>query len=162
MIWASAISSIHGSPDLKTPNIDALARGGVRCVNGYVSCPVCAPTRAGIMTGRYQQRFGLEFNPGPGSTAGDRGLPLTEDDAGRGCSRNKATTPAWSASGTSAAAQGMRPPERGFNQYFGFLEGAHSFVPPTDPAVIADPRPIDPLPAGDPPRTRAGTQEKDT
>src|SRR4249920_1064615 len=66
--------SIHGSTDLKTPNIDALANSGVRCTNGYVSCPVCAPTRAGIMTGRYQQRFGLEFNPAPGSTAGEPGL----------------------------------------------------------------------------------------
>src|SRR5436190_15809967 len=70
--------SIHGSPDLKTPNIDALANSGVRFARGYVSCPVCAPTRAGIMTGRYQQRFGLEFNPAPGSTAGEPGLPTTE------------------------------------------------------------------------------------
>src|SRR5215467_14416058 len=69
--------SIHGSPDLKTPNIDALANSGVRCTNGYVSCPVCAPTRAGIMTGRYQQRFGHEFNPGKAAGAGF-GLALSE------------------------------------------------------------------------------------
>ena len=49
----------------RTPNIDSIARNGVRFTDGYVSCPVCSPTRAGLMTGRYQQRFGHEFNPGP-------------------------------------------------------------------------------------------------
>src|SRR6478609_11182066 len=53
------------SKDVKTPNVDALLAAGVRFTNGYVSCPVCSPTRAGLMTGRYQQRFGHEFNPGP-------------------------------------------------------------------------------------------------
>src|SRR4051794_4400882 len=57
------------SKDVRTPNIDALAAGGVRFTNGYVSCPVCSPTRAGLMTGRYQQRFGHEFNPGPQAAA---------------------------------------------------------------------------------------------
>ena len=42
-----------------------LAKSGVRCSNGYVSHPYCSPTRAGLLTGRYQQRFGHEFNPGP-------------------------------------------------------------------------------------------------
>src|SRR4051794_40997455 len=54
----------QGCKDVPTPNIDGLAKNGVRCTNGYVSCPVCSPTRAGLMTGRYQQRFGHEFNPG--------------------------------------------------------------------------------------------------
>src|SRR5437762_2514510 len=133
--------SIHGSPDLKTPNIDALANGGVRCVSGYVSCPVCAPTRAGIMTGRYQQRFGLEFNPAPGSTAGEPGLPLTEITLAEALKQQGYATGMvgkWHLGG----APGLRPPERGFSEYFGFLEGAHSFVPPTDPAIIGDPRPM--------------------
>jgi len=47
----------------------------------------------------------------------------------------------WHLGGT----EGLRPPERGFNNYFGFLEGAHSFLPPTDPAIIADPRPTIPF-----------------
>jgi arylsulfatase A-like enzyme len=134
---------IHGSPDIKTPAIDALARGGVRCTNGYVSCPVCAPTRAGIMTGRYQQRFGLEFNPGAGTTAGDMGLPLTETTLAEALRKEGYATGMvgkWHLGG----ARGLRPPERGFGQYFGFLEGAHSYVPPTDPTVIADPRPLIP------------------
>src|SRR6266404_4671893 len=55
---------VHGCKDIPTPNIDSLAKNGVRCTNGYVSGPYCSPTRAGLMTGRYQQRFGHEFNPG--------------------------------------------------------------------------------------------------
>jgi len=59
----------HGCQDIPTPNIDSLARSGVRFTNGYVSGPYCSPTRAGLLTGRYQQRFGHEFNPGSGSWA---------------------------------------------------------------------------------------------
>lgn len=57
--------SLHGSPDVRTPNIDSIAKNGVRCLQGYVTAPMCAPSRAGIITGRYQQRFGFEFNMGP-------------------------------------------------------------------------------------------------
>src|SRR5581483_708411 len=67
----------QGCKDIPTPNIDSLAKNGVRCTNGYVSGPYCSPTRAGLLTGRYQTRFGHEFNPGPNS-GGNAGLPLTE------------------------------------------------------------------------------------
>src|SRR5262245_35245239 len=66
-----------GGQDIPTPHLDALARGGVRCTNGYVSGPYCSPTRAGLLTGRYQQRFGHEFNP-DGRRAEPPGLPVTE------------------------------------------------------------------------------------
>ena len=54
----------HGCKDIPTSNIDELAEAGTRCTNGYVSGPYCSPTRAGLLTGRYQTRFGHEFNPG--------------------------------------------------------------------------------------------------
>src|SRR5690348_200424 len=57
---------IHGCKDIPTPNIDKLAAEGTRCINGYVSGPYCSPSRAGMLTGRYQTRFGHEFNPGEG------------------------------------------------------------------------------------------------
>src|SRR6516225_11206181 len=63
----------QGCKDIPTPNLDALAKSGVRCTNGYVSGPYCSPTRAGLLTGRYQQRFGHEFNPGPANPKA--GLP---------------------------------------------------------------------------------------
>src|SRR5690349_10121636 len=56
-------TSAYGSKIIRTPNIDALAADGVRFTSGYVTHPVCAPSRAAILTGRYQQRFGWEFNP---------------------------------------------------------------------------------------------------
>ena len=58
----------HGCKDIPTPILDALAAAGVRFTNGYVSGPYCSPTRAGLLTGRYQQRFGHEFNPGGGGS----------------------------------------------------------------------------------------------
>src|SRR5262245_45895085 len=64
----------QGSADIPTPHLDSLAAGGARCTNGYVSGPYCSPTRAGLLTGRYQQRFGHEFNPG----RKEAGLPLSE------------------------------------------------------------------------------------
>src|SRR5436305_1487582 len=70
---------VHGSKEIKTPHIDSLARDGVRCTNGYVSAPYCSPTRAGFLTGRYQERFGHEFNPKLLAQGGKgQGLPLTE------------------------------------------------------------------------------------
>src|SRR2546423_12531421 len=55
---------VHGCNDIPTPNIDKLAAAGTRCTNGYVSAPYCSPTRAGLLTGRYQTRVGHEVNPG--------------------------------------------------------------------------------------------------
>src|SRR6187401_2804572 len=70
---------IHGCKDIPTPHIDSLAKRGVRFTSGYVSGPYCSPTRAGLMTGRYQQRFGHEFNPGPAEQAVENfGLSLQE------------------------------------------------------------------------------------
>ena len=48
--------------DIRTPNLDQLARDGVRFVRGYVSAPQCVPSRAGVLTGRFQQKFGVEDN----------------------------------------------------------------------------------------------------
>ena len=49
--------------DLKTPNLDALAAGGVRCTAGYITSPQCSPSRAGLITGCYQQRYGIDTIP---------------------------------------------------------------------------------------------------
>ena len=68
--WADL--GIQGSDqDIRTPHLDAMARDGVRFTRGYVTAPQCVPSRAGVLTGRYQQRFGVEDNnKGP--------LPLAE------------------------------------------------------------------------------------
>ncbi len=54
---------IHGVvSDIKTPHLDALAKSGVVFQNGYTTAPQCVPSRAGLLTGRYQGRFGVEDN----------------------------------------------------------------------------------------------------
>jgi arylsulfatase A-like enzyme len=63
---------VHGSREIPTPNIDSIAREGVRCTSGYVTAPRCAPSRAALFTGRYQQRLGCELDA-------ERGLPPGED-----------------------------------------------------------------------------------
>ena len=52
-----------GSKEISTPRLDSLAEGGVVCRNGYVTHAYCGPSRAGLITGRYQARFGMEINP---------------------------------------------------------------------------------------------------
>jgi Sulfatase/Sigma-70 region 2 len=63
---------VHGGKEIPTPHINSIATSGVRFSYGYVSGPYCSPTRAALLTGRYQQRFGHEFNPpgfGPGTNS---------------------------------------------------------------------------------------------
>ncbi len=67
----------QGCSDVPTPHIDSIAKNGVRFTNGYVSAPVCSPSRAGLLTGRYQTRFGHELNH-PMADRAPTGLPLSE------------------------------------------------------------------------------------
>ena len=112
----------HGCKDIPTPHLDALAASGVRFTSGYVSGPYCSPTRAGLLTGRYQQRFGHEFNP----AAPNAGLPLTETTI---ANRLKAAGYATGLVGKwhLGSQPAMQPPQRGFDEFFGFLGGAHSY-----------------------------------
>jgi len=120
---------VQGCPDIPTPHIDSIARNGVRFTNGYVSCPICAPTRAGLMTGRYQQRFGFETNPGPEQYADEKfGLPRSETTlAERLKSFGYATgmVGKWHLGFKSE----LTPPQRGFDEFFGFLGGANNYLP---------------------------------
>jgi len=113
----------HGCKDIPTPNLDALAASGVRFTSGYVSGPYCSPTRAGMLTGRYQTRFGHEFNP---DGAGN-GLPLTETTT---ADRLKAAGYATGLVGKwhLGAKPEHHPLKRGFGEFYGFLGGAHSYV----------------------------------
>lgn len=115
---------VHGCKDIPTPNIDSLARDGVRFTNGYVSGPYCSPTRAGLLTGRYQTRFGHEFNPGGGT----QGLPVTETTI---ADRLKAAGYATGLVGKwhLGSSPAHHPQKRGFDEFFGFLGGAHPYFP---------------------------------
>ena len=53
----------QGCTEIPTPHIDSIAKNGTRFTDGYVTCSMCHPSRAGMMTGRHQVRFGIEGNP---------------------------------------------------------------------------------------------------
>jgi arylsulfatase A-like enzyme len=115
---------IQGDLQIPTPHIDSIAQNGIRFTSGYVSCPVCSPTRAGLMTGRYQQRFGHEFNPG--GNPPDFGLSPTEVTlAERMKSLGYLTgiVGKWHLGNREPSI----PTERGFDEFFGFLGGAHQY-----------------------------------
>jgi arylsulfatase A-like enzyme len=117
---------VHGGKDVPTPHIDALAARGMRCTNGYVSAPYCSPSRAGFLTGRYQTRFGHEFNPHVGEE-GKLGLPLEQRTIADHLHA------AWYATGLVGKwHQGFdrahHPQSRGFDDYFGFLVGGHNYL----------------------------------
>jgi arylsulfatase A-like enzyme len=119
---------VHGGKQIPTPNIDSIAKGGARFENGYVTCPFCAPTRAGLLTGRYGQRFGFETNPGPAERAAEQfGIPA---DVPTLAERLGAAGYATGMVGKwhMGYVEGRRPTERGFAQFFGFLGGGHSYV----------------------------------
>ncbi len=113
-------------PDIKTPNIDSIAAQGVRFTSGYVSCPVCSPSRAGLLTGRYQERFGHEFNPGP-NPPGNFGLPVDQvtlaDDL-KAAGYRTGMVGKWH----EGTALDRQPMSRGFESSYGFLGGAHTYV----------------------------------
>ncbi|MCK5943097.1 MAG: sulfatase-like hydrolase/transferase [Planctomycetes bacterium] len=119
--------SVQGATDIATPRIDSIASGGVRFANGYVSGAVCSPSRAGLMTGRYQQRFGHENNIPPRFSE-QNGLPLAE----------RTIADELAAAGYRTIALGkwhlgyadrFHPLSRGFDHYWGFLQGARSYFP---------------------------------
>lgn len=126
--------SFQGSRDIPTPNLDRLAASGVHCTDGYVSYPVCSPSRAGFLTGRYQQRFGHEYNPAWDATSTTQGLPLTETtlaDALHGAGYATDMVGKWHL----GAHPQFHPNRRGFDEFFGFLGGLHRYLPDSNPEV---------------------------
>ena len=118
---------VHGGREVRTPNIDALAAGGVRCTSGYVTAPYCSPSRAGLLTGRYQTRFGHEFNPHVGDEA-VLGLPLDERtiaDRLKSAGYATAVIGKWHQGFT----KDRHPQSRGFDEFFGTLANTPFFQP---------------------------------
>jgi len=127
--------SCYAHPDeVQTPNLDRIAREGVRLTSGYASCPVCAPTRAGLLTGRYHQRFGFY-------TAADSraGLPNSETTLAEILGDRGYATGVFGKWHLGYAPP-YRPLERGFDAFYGFLgHGGHDYF---DLAISDDVRSI--------------------
>lgn len=123
----------HGSQVMKTPNLDQLAKSGVICTQGYVTDATCAPSRAGLMTGKYQQRFGYEEINVPGFMSesskflgDDMGLPLdqvTMADYLKKLGYNNAMIGKWHL----GDADRYHPLKRGFDEFYGFRGGDRSY-----------------------------------
>jgi arylsulfatase B len=119
----------YGGKEIPTPHLDALAAGGVRFTHGYVTAAFCAASRAALLTGRYQTRFGFEFNPiGAKNAAPGIGLPVAEKtvaDHLRATGYATALVGKWHLGGTAE----FHPQRRGFDEFFGFLHEGHTYVP---------------------------------
>jgi len=111
-----------GSKDLQTPNLDLLASSSVIFSDAHVSATVCSPSRAGLLTGKYQQRFGYECNEGEGYTGMDTAqiiLPKLLKSQGY----KTAAFGKWHV-GFNA---NQHPLAKGFDYYYGFLSGGRSY-----------------------------------
>ena len=128
----------NGCGDIPTPNIDSIATNGVRCTNGYATHPLCSSSRAGLITGRYQQRFGYEYqaegdasNPRLGLPMGEMLLPQILKPAGYVCG----AIGKWHL----GEAFNLHPIQRGFDEFFGFLGGASHYY---NAEVLRDETPL--------------------
>ena len=114
-----------GSEIIQTPYLDELARTGVRLTDGYVSAAVCSPSRAGLYTGRYQPRFGYEFNTSGRDTV--VGLPTdqrTLADMLKSAGYATGLIGKWHL----GKSEQHHPLNRGFDEYFGMLAGGSSYI----------------------------------
>ncbi|MFO7874824.1 MAG: sulfatase-like hydrolase/transferase, partial [Bacteroidales bacterium] len=112
----------NGCSDIPTPNIDRIAGNGVVFSNGYVTYAVCGPSRAGLITGRYQDRFGGSRNPLFAPRDPEQGLPLSEETMATVLGRAGYTSTIlgkWHL----GAHRSQWPLNRGFDEFFGFLIG---------------------------------------
>ncbi len=118
-------TNLYKCDEVPTPNINSIARDGVLFSAGYVASSVCAPSRAGLMTGRYPQRFGFEFNNGPPRRTEEKGLgmPRSEITLAQAMKQAGYTTGIvgkWHLGNT----QQQQPLSRGFDHFFGTFHGA--------------------------------------
>ncbi len=138
--------SLHGAELFPTPRINSIAANGIRFTNGYVSGTVCSPSRAGLLTGRYQNRFGHEFNIPPVYSE-TNGLPLEETtiaDVMQNAGYRTIALGKWHL----GYAPKFHPMERGFTDFYGFLQGARSYFPLEKPTrlnqLLRDREPVRP------------------
>lgn len=135
----------QGSKTIKTPNLDQLAAEGVVCHQAYTTAAVCGPSRAGLLTGMYQQRYGIEENNVPGYMSesskllGDEmGLPLhikTVADYLHPLGYKSLVLGKWHL----GDADRYHPLHRGFDEFYGFRGGARPFYPLSQKEAIENP-----------------------
>jgi arylsulfatase A-like enzyme len=122
--------SAYGNKEFATPHLDALAASGLRFTAGYVTTPLCGPSRAGLLTGRHPCRFlTYEGNPPPGSALGLPAEEKTIADRLKGAGYRTAALGKWHL----GEQEQLHPLSRGFDEFYGFLSGMHSYTKTDDP-----------------------------
>lgn len=117
-----------GSKDLETPNIDKLAENGVVFSDAHVTSTVCSPSRAGLIIGKYQQRFGFEANGTGSEDSGEIGLAddvVTIADVFKQNDYKTIALGKWHLGFN----EDDSPNNRGFDEFYGFLAGSRSYFP---------------------------------
>ncbi len=122
----------QGSSGIRTPHLDRLAGSGVRFTNGYVSHPFCSPSRAGMLTGRYQHRFGHENNMVVRPDDPETGLPVSETMLPAELQKAGYAT-GFVGKWHLGAHPRFHPKRRGFQEMYGFLGGGHDYFHPGVP-----------------------------
>ena len=120
----------QGNMEIPTPHIDSIAKNGIRFTAGYVSGPYCSPTRAGLQTGRYQTRFGHEWNEGPATMGGRQfGLPVEKKTI---ADRMRALGYVTCAIGKWHLGRGPQfiATARGYDEFYGTVANTPYFSPP--------------------------------
>ncbi|MBM3768263.1 MAG: twin-arginine translocation pathway signal protein, partial [Acidobacteria bacterium] len=120
MGWADL--GCYGSPDIRTPHIDRLAREGVKMTDCYSNGPVCTPTRCGLMTGRYQQRYGRALEWALMATDKNLGLSPKHTTIARLLKSAGYRTAIHGKWHLGLAAE-FNPIHHGFDEYFGIRGG---------------------------------------
>lgn len=159
--------SLYGNKLVSTPNMDAIGKEGATFMEGYISSPVCSPSRAGILTGRYQQRFGHEFQPNhrylknmleyfgfktlprfrPLTPLKSKEVPSTEDRLRQGLPPSEITlaellkkfdySTAIIGKWHLGAADFAQPCARGFDYQYGFYEAFTMYADERDPTIVS-------------------------
>ena len=125
-----------------TPNIDRIGMEGVRFTDAYASAPVCAPSRAGLQTGRYQERFGFEYNNGPARRDVEQGLGLDLSEITMAQLLKKQGYHTGAIGKWHLGSQDkFYPLNRGYDEFVGFLPGQTSYIDPNVSGVELSPAP---------------------
>lgn len=124
---------VYGGKAIPTPNIDALANGGIRYTDGYVTAAVCAPSRAALLAGRHQTRFGFEFNPvGRDAQMGMPAAEVTIAEMARKAGYSTAVVGKWHLGQT----EGSHPLDQGFDSFYGTMGGATNYYPDNSTGIV--------------------------
>ena len=135
MGWADLGS--YGATDIRTPNLDRLASEGLRLTDFYANGVTCSPTRAGLISGRYQQRYGIEAPLPNAERAGDRGLPATGTSLPH-LLKNHGYATALIGKWHIGYVEGKSPNAHGFDYFFGLKSGYHDYYTHHDGAGQPD------------------------